>query len=164
MRGMLLSAVVAWWRSDEWGSFMTRRRTNSTLAGCLAWLLGGIVFATATAMVGCPRYHVWEQGLAGQAELKRAEQNRQIKIQEAKAVDESAALLAEAEVKRAMGVAKANAVIGESLKGNEAYLRWLYIEGLKENKDHVQIIYVPTEAGLPILEAGRTVAPREATR
>lgn len=57
------------------------------------------------------------------------------------------------EVNRAMGVAKANAIIGDSLKNNESYLRWLYIEGLKE-KVGSEVIYVPTEAGLPILEAG----------
>jgi len=44
--------------------------------------------------------------------------------------------------------------IGNSLKDNEAYLRWLYIEALKE-KQGAEVIYVPTEAGLPILEAGK---------
>jgi hypothetical protein len=48
------------------------------------------------SMWGCPKYNVWQQGLAGQAELKRAEQNRQIAIQEAMAVEESAKSLANA--------------------------------------------------------------------
>lgn len=125
----------------------------------------GIVFATVMliiiigvgAMWGCPNYNVWQQSLEGQAELARAQQSRQIAISEAQAKEESAKHLANAEVTRAEGVAKANAIIGQSLKDNEAYLRWLYIEGLKENQ-HDQIIYIPTEAGLPILEAGRRVA------
>lgn len=60
---------------------------------------------------------------------------------------------AEIEVAKAEGVAKANQIIGDSLKSNESYLRYLWIRGLKEGKN--QVIYVPTEAGLPILEASR---------
>lgn len=90
---------------------------------------------------------------AGQAELKRAEQNRQIAIEEAKAKKESAQALADAEIIRAQGVAKANKIIGDSLKDNEAYLRYLWIDSLNSNNQNV--IYVPTEAGLPILEAGK---------
>lgn len=105
------------------------------------------------AMWGCPKYNVWQQGLAGQAELARAQQNRQIKIQEALALEESAKLLAKAEVERAKGVAEANRIIGQSLHDNEAYLRYLWIHGLEGTKN--QVIYVPTEANLPILEAGR---------
>lgn len=119
-----------------------------------------VVFFTCVVMLfafgglwGCPRYHVWQQGLAGEAELARAEANRKIAIQEAESKKASAHLLAEAEVIRAEGVAKANAVIGQSLKGNEAYLRYLWIDTLA--KDDKQIIYVPTEAGMPILEAGK---------
>jgi len=112
-----------------------------------------IVVFIATVMAGCPQYNVWEQGLKGQAELRRAEQNRQIAIQEAKARHESAIELAQAEVERAKGVAQANKIIGESLHNNEAYLRYLWIHALQEGKN--EVIYVPTEANLPILEAGR---------
>lgn len=104
-------------------------------------------------LAGCPYYNVWQQGLHGKAELARAQQNRMIKVQEAEAAKESATLLADAEVLRAAGVAKANVIIGDSLKGNEAYLRYLWIHQLAETKN--QIIYVPTEASLPILEAGK---------
>jgi predicted aminopeptidase len=115
-----------------------------------------LALLTAGAMWGCPTYNVWQQGLAGQAELKRAEQNRQIKIQEAKALEESAEHLKAAEIKRAEGVAAANKIIGESLKGNESYLHYLWIHNLAEaEKQGAEVIYVPTEAGLPILEAGR---------
>ena len=104
-------------------------------------------------MFGYPRYRVWQQGLEGEAELKRAEQNRKIAVQEAEAKKEAAKSLADAEVIRAEGVAKANAIIGNSLKGNEDYLRYLWIDNLEKNQNAV--IYVPTEAGLPILESGR---------
>jgi len=110
----------------------------------------------AGGMVGCPKYDVWQQGLAGQAELARAEQSRQIAIEEAKALKESASFKAEAEIIRAGGVAEANAIIGESLKGNEAYLRYLFIDMLRDTGgEGRETIYIPTEAGLPILEANR---------
>lgn len=113
------------------------------------------VIALLISMIffGYPQYKVWQQRLAGQAELARAEQNRKIAIQEAEAQKESARALAEAEVIRAEGVAKANSIIGESLRGNESYLRYLWIQTLNDNPQNV--IYVPTEAGLPILEAGK---------
>ncbi|MHA1347898.1 MAG: membrane protease subunit [Candidatus Heimdallarchaeaceae archaeon] len=98
-------------------------------------------------------YSVWAQGKEGQAELAKADWNRQITVREAKAKEESSALLAQAEVRRAIGVAKANKIIGDSLKKNEAYLRYLWINNLHEGKN--QVIYVPTETNLPILEAGR---------
>jgi hypothetical protein len=50
-------------------------------------------------------------------------------------------------------VARANEIIGSSLKGNEAYLRYLWIMGMQTNQ--MQVVYVPTEANLPILEANR---------
>ena len=108
-------------------------------------------FLLVAGMWGIPKYLVYQQALKGE----RAQQNRQIKIQEAMALKESAKLLAEAEIERAKGVAEANKIIGDSLKGNEAYLRYLWVQGLHQGQSP-QVVYVPTEAGLPIMEAGRT--------
>jgi regulator of protease activity HflC (stomatin/prohibitin superfamily) len=58
---------------------------------------------------------------------------------------------AEIEVARAEGVAKANQVIAGSLTSN--YLKYLWVQGLQKNES--QVVYVPTEANLPILEAKR---------
>ena len=104
-------------------------------------------------MAGLPRYMVYQQNLEGEAELARATQNRQIAIQEAQAKKESSHDLAEAEIIRATGAAKANEIIGKSLKDNESYLHYLFINNMEHTKN--QVIYLPTEAGLPILEAGR---------
>ncbi len=98
-------------------------------------------------------YDVWAYRKEGEAELAKAESNRQIKTLEAKASEESAKHLAQAEIIRARGVAEANKIIGDSLRGNEAYLRYLWISNL-ECKDK-EIIYIPTEANMPIFEAGR---------
>jgi len=123
--------------------------------GIGTFIVGALLGLTVFGMWGCPRYSVWQQGLAGEAELKRAEWNRQIAVKEAQAKKEAAISLAQAEVERAKGVAEANKIIGESLQNNHDYLMWLWIEGLKDAGTHEKIIYVPTEAGLPILEAGR---------
>lgn len=112
-----------------------------------------VIFCIGGCMWGYPKYQVYSSDLAGQAQLKEAESNRKIIILEAEAQKESAALLAEVEVTRAKGVAEANKIIGDSLKNNESYLRWLWISNMKETDNDV--IYIPTEAGLPILEAGR---------
>ena len=112
-----------------------------------------IIFVIGFIMWGHPIYKVWQRELAGKAEFKQAEWNRKIAIQEAEAKMESSKYLACAEIERAKGVAEANKIIGESLQGNEAYLRYLWIHGLQESTSDV--IYVPTEANLPVLEAGR---------
>jgi len=106
-------------------------------------------------LFGYPVYKVWQKEKAGQAELAQAEWNRQISIQEAKAFEESAKYKANAEIIRAEGIAKANEIIGQSLKDNDAYLRYLWIQGLQDGSS--EVIYVPTEGQLPILEAGRSV-------
>lgn len=117
--------------------------------------LGLILFG----MWGCPTYNVWQKELSGKAQLKEAEWSRQITIKEAMAKKESATHLAEAEVARARGVAEANEIIGVSLKGNEAYLRYLWIIGLQDGSS--EVIYIPTEANLPILEATRKIQKKE---
>lgn len=105
---------------------------------------------------GCwifPQWNVWQRELAGKAQLMEAEWSRRIAIEEAKARMESATHDQQAEVIRARGVAEANAIIGKSLQGNEAYLRYLWIQGLHDGTS--ETIYIPTEANLPILEASR---------
>ena len=119
------------------------------IIGCIL----GIIVLVVLGMWGIPHYNVWQQGLVGEAELKRAEQNRKIAVNEAEAKKDAALMLSEAEVIRAKGVAEANKIIGESLRDNESYLRYLWVQGLNDGSS--QVIYVPTEANLPILEAGK---------
>lgn len=126
-------------------------------------------------MAGCPAYNVYSETQKGKAELHRAEENRKITIEEAKADNEAAISQAEAmikiahakneskiieakgeaiaEIERAKGVAEANEIIGESLKDNDEYLQYLWVNGLYKSKNNR--IYIPTEANLPILEAGK---------
>ena len=111
-----------------------------------------VIFIITIAYV-FPIYNVWQKGLAGEAELKQAEWNRQIAVKEALSKLEASKSLALAEIERAKGVSQANKIIGESLKQNESYLRYLWIQGMQTNQ--MQVVYVPTEGNLPILEAER---------
>lgn len=74
-----------------------------------------------------------QESLQKQFELEKAEKDAQI------------------EVARAKGVAEANRIIAESI--SSAYIQYLWVQGL--NDGNTETIYVPTEANLPILEAGR---------
>ena len=118
-----------------------------------------VIFIGIVSVPSCmaiyPHYGVWKAGMDGQAQLKEAEQNRKIAVQEAEAKMESSKLLAQAEVERAKGVAEANKIIGESLSGNESYLRYLWITEVGSKNTDKTVVYVPTEANLPILEAGK---------
>lgn len=111
-------------------------------------------------LVGTPLYNVWTKELEGKAQYKEAEWNRRIIIEEAKAKQEAAKALAAAEVERAKGVAQANEIIGKSLQDNEEYLKYLWIQGLQDG--HSEVIYVPTETNLPILEATRNLTKKAA--
>lgn len=115
-----------------------------------------VIFAVIWLVVVAPLWGVWARELNGKAQLAEATYNRQIAVQEAEAKKEAAKALAEAEIIRAGGVAKANEIIGSSLKDNEAYLKYLWIDAVHDQQH--QIIYVPTESNLPILEAGRLEA------
>ncbi|CAJ6885278.1 Uncharacterised protein [Burkholderia pseudomallei] len=117
-----------------------------------------VLAAAAVTLTGCdmyPPYRVYNQKMEGEAELARAESAKKVQILDAEAKKASAQSFADAEVIRAQGVAKANAIIGKSLNDNEAYLRYLYIQKLGDAEGKGQVIYVPTEAGLPILESNR---------
>jgi regulator of protease activity HflC (stomatin/prohibitin superfamily) len=110
----------------------------------LVIVVGGLAF-------GLPQYGVYQKSLNGKAQLQEAEFTRQVAVLEAKAKLDSAKELAQAEVERAKGVAQANQIIGDSLKGNREYLQYLYITGLEEGSAKGNVtIYVPTEGGMPV--------------
>ena len=111
-------------------------------------LLGGI----GSCMYIAPKYNVWSQEMDGKAEYAKAEQNRKIKIEEAKANLEAEKLNAQAEIERAKGAAEAIRIENGSI--TPTYIQYLWVRQQNANTNN-RIIYIPTEAGLPILEAGR---------
>ncbi len=106
-------------------------------------------------MFGLPAYRVWQQQMSGKAEYAKAEQNRRIKIEEAKANLEAEKLNAQAEIERAKGAAEAIRIENGSI--TPTYIQYLWVRQQNASSNN-RLIYIPTEAGLPILEAGRTTA------
>lgn len=121
------------------------------IVGCFL-LFGGI----GSCMYYMPQYKVYTQTMRGQADFKEAEINRQIMVEEAKAEEESLMLVASGEAEREKIKAEASAIAiqltGEALDKYPNYLRLHWINEIAGGKG--ERIYIPTEAGMPILEAG----------
>lgn len=113
-----------------------------TLIGLAMWLL--------------PIYSVWHAGKIGQATLQHADFERQVQVVNAQANLQAQKYNAQAEVARATGVSQANNIIKGSI--TDQYIKYLWVQTLDKGS-HDQIIYVPTELGLPITEAGRATTP-----
>ncbi len=115
------------------------------------------VLILAFFLWGYPQYRVWSQEMEGKAEFAKAEQNRRIKIEEAKANLEAEKLNAQAEIERAKGAAAAIKIENGSI--TEKYIQYLWVRQ-QNNLNDKTVIYIPTEGNLPILEAGRTPAKK----
>lgn len=103
-------------------------------------------------MFGYPKYKVWKAEQNGKAQFAEAEQNRRIKIEEAKANLEAEKLNAQAEIERAKGAAEAIRIENGSITPEYIQYLWVRQQGSLSDKT---VIYIPTEANLPILEANR---------
>ena len=118
-------------------------------------LFGGI----SGCMWGMPQYKVYRQTMRGQADFKEAEISRQILVEEARAQEEALQMRARGEAEREKIKADATSYaigkIGATLQDSQAYLRWLWINEVAGSDG--ERIYIPTEAGMPILEAGASV-------
>ena len=110
-----------------------------------------LLIAVGLGMWISPQYRVWSQQMRGKAAFAEAEQNRRIQVEEAKANLESQILNSQAEVERAKGMAKAIEI--ENGKLTPLYIHYLWVRNI--DKMDGEKIYSPTEAGLPILEAGK---------
>jgi len=139
-------------------------KDNKAVIKGVAILAAVIILLITICMWVFPKYRIYKQNLRGQATLKEQEWTKKVLVEEAKAKKESASLYAEAkveeakgwaqsEIERAKGVAKANEIIGKSLEDNDEYLKYLWIKGLQDGSS--EVIYIPTEANMPILEAGK---------
>ena len=114
-------------------------------------ILAGILLIIG-AFIAVPYYNVWQQEMAGRAEFAKAEQNRKIKIEEAKANLEAEKLNAQAEIERAKGTAEAIRIENGSL--SSTYIQYLWVRQ-QNDLNNKTVIYIPTENNLPILEASR---------
>ena len=116
------------------------------------WTVAGIVAVVVALAFIRPLYNVWSQEMEGKAEFAKAEQNRKIRIEEAKANLEAEKLNAQAEVERAKGAAEAIRIENGSI--TPTYIQYLWVRQQSDLSDKT-VIYVPTETNLPLLESAR---------
>lgn len=124
--------------------------STKSIFGTTAFVLFLLLSLLVLGMWGCPLYSVYSARKQGEAVLAHATFSREVAVAEAKAKMESSALLAQADTIRAHGIARSNEIIGSSL--SPAYLHWFWIDNIDKSNN---VIYVPTEANLPIMEASR---------
>ena len=117
-------------------------------------IIGAIVCLVLAAgmCVAIPYYTVWRKEMDGRAQFAEAEQNRKIKIEEAKANLEAEKLNAQAEIERARGAAEAIRIENGSL--TPSYIQYLWVRQ-QSDLNNKTVIYIPTEANLPLLESTR---------
>ena len=98
-------------------------------------------------MFGLPVWSVWKEGLSGEGQLAKAEQTKKIMIETARAEVEASTLRA-----------KAIKIMGQAAKDYPEYREQELMQAFGEalNNGAIQkIVYIPTEANMPILEAGK---------
>ena len=116
------------------------------------WIVLAVVLLGVAMAFVIPWYNVWSQEMEGKAEFAKAEQNRKIKIEEARANLEAEKLNAQAEVARAKGAAEAIKIENGSI--TPTYIQYLWVRQQSDLSDKT-VIYIPTETNLPILESTR---------
>jgi ABC-type transport system involved in cytochrome bd biosynthesis fused ATPase/permease subunit len=106
-----------------------------------------VVMVIVALMFGLPVWSVWQQKLSGEGMLAKAESAKRAQVVQAQAELDSAKLRADA-----------IAIVGKAAKDFPEYRQQEFIgafaQAMHEGKIS-QIIYVPTEANIPILEAGK---------
>ena len=128
----------------------TNYNITPSLVKLVVKVVSGIVaFFVVMAFVR-PWYNVWSQEMEGKAEFAKAEQNRKIKIEEARANLEAEKLNAQAEIERAKGAAEAIKIENGSI--TPTYIQYLWVRQQSDLSDET-VIYIPTESNLPLLES-----------
>lgn len=134
-------------------------RSRKSKTRIWAFTVSGSVLGLILALfIGLPKYNVYRSEMRGKAEFVQAEQNRKIQIEEAKANVQAALLDKEADSIRAIGQKNAEVIRAEGMaqamdiengKLTESYIKYLWVR----NIDKGDKIYIPTESGMPLLEA-----------
>lgn len=118
-----------------------------TIIQIAAGVVATLVLTVGGCMAGMPQYNVYQARLEGQATEARSQGAKQALVSTATAEKEAAQLRADA-----------IAIMGEAAKQFPEYrqqeLLSAFGEALREGKIS-QIVYWPTEGGMPITEATR---------
>lgn len=129
---------------------------GNTTIGDIAWFIGALVVILNTwGIFGRPRWKVWVAHQDGLADLMKAKNEQQVQIARAQSRLDAATLNKQAAIIEAEAVSAQIKEIGTQLTAHDLYLRWQWIKMMDDGDADREIIYVPTEANLPILEAGR---------
>jgi hypothetical protein len=126
----------------------------SLIAGIVILVLIFIVWS----LFGLPIWRVWAQRKQGEADLQQAHKEQQIQVSKAQGRLDAAAINKQAAIIEAEAVAAQIERIGATLTEHDLYLKWQWIKMMEERPES-SVIYVPTEANLPILEAGKRKQP-----
>lgn len=113
-----------------------------------------VIYGVVWATVIYPIWRVWAQRKEGEADLEQAHKEQQIQVARAQGRLDAANLNKQAAIVEAQAVSAQIKEIGEQLTSHGLYLRWQWIKMMEERPKN-SVIYVPTEANLPILEASR---------
>lgn len=108
----------------------------------------GVIAGWQHVRVYVAEYTVKTEQLTGEAEYVRAEQNRRILVEQARAEKDAAVLRAEA-----------IEIVGQAAKDFPEYRYQEFLGAFGEalQSDAVdKIVFIPTEANIPVTEAGRT--------
>lgn len=120
-------------------------------------VLGVVVFIglpVIWSLALAPLWRVWAQRKEGEAALEQAYKEQKIQIAQAESRKDAASLNKQAAIIEAEAVSEQIKRIGNQLTEHDLYLKWQWIE-MMEKQPNNSVIYVPTEASLPILEAGK---------
>lgn len=124
------------------GLFKGKNMNDRISPGWYSFAFVMLLVLIAGGMWGCPRYSVYQQELEGEAALKRAQQTKQILVQQAQAE------LDAAEIRN-----KAIRVMGQAARDYPEYRQQEFIAAFAEaiHEGDVRMIFVPTEANIPIM-------------
>lgn len=125
----------------------------------IAILIAIVAVLVLWVLFGYPIWRVWASQKQGEADLQQAHKEQQIQVSKAQGRLDAAKLNKEAAVIEAEAVSAQIEKIGANLKNHDLYLKWQWIKMMEEKPDS-SVIYVPTEAGMPILEAGKRYDPK----
>lgn len=120
----------------------------------LFWIIVGLVGIFVWFVFVYPYWNVFASKLSGEAKLQEAMNEQRVQLAAAKARKEAATINKEAAIIEAEAVSAQIEKIGQKLTAHDLYLKWQWIQ-MMEKRPENSTIYVPTEANLPILEAGK---------
>ncbi|WP_162941578.1 hypothetical protein [Desertimonas flava] len=132
---------------------------QANVARAIGKAVATVIVAIVLVIVGwkvvSPKLNLYRSNTEKQSVIAEQEAISQAEVYAAQKRVTAAEAEAEARIIEAESIAESQRIISETL--TPEYLTWRFYEVLATTEN--EIIYVPTEAGLPILEAARNTPP-----